>query len=107
MGPFHTEAFHSVSSWSVATKARTPRQGRGRVTPKGHLSAGRYTPPIPRQVRRSPRWYPWLLLGLLLLGVLIILLNYIDALPKSPANWYTLGGFVCILAGALLATRYR
>jgi LPXTG-motif cell wall-anchored protein len=48
-----------------------------------------------------------MLLGLLVLGVLIILLNYIDALPKSPANWYTLAGFLSILAGALLATRYR
>ena len=77
------------------------------MTPKGRPPSGRYTPPIPREVRRSPRWYPWLLLGLLVVGVLVILLNYIDALPKSPANWYTLGGFVCILAGALLATRYR
>jgi hypothetical protein len=48
-----------------------------------------------------------MLLGLLVLGVLVILLNYIDALPGSPTNWYTLGGFVCILAGALLATSYR
>ncbi len=48
-----------------------------------------------------------MLLGLLVLGILVILLNYIDALPKSPTNWYTLGGFLAILAGALLATRYR
>lgn len=78
----------------------------GRVTNKGR-AAGRYTPPIPRQVRRSPRWYPWMLLTLLLLGVLFIVLNYIDALPSSPTNWYTLGGLICILAAALLSTRYR
>ncbi len=91
----------------MATKTNTQGQSHGRATPKGRASSGRYTPPIPREVKRSPRWYPWMLLGLLVLGVLIILLNYIDALPKSPANWYTLAGFLSILAGALLATRYR
>ncbi len=79
----------------------------GRVTEKARAQSGRYTAPIPRQVRRSPRWYPWMLLTLLLLGVLFIVLNYIDALPKSPTNWYTLGGLICILASALLSTRYR
>lgn len=77
------------------------------MTAKGRAASGRYTPPIPKEIKRSPRWYPWMLLGLLVLGVLVILLNYIDALPGSPTNWYTLGGFVCILAGALLATSYR
>ncbi|MGA8297175.1 MAG: cell division protein CrgA [Acidimicrobiales bacterium] len=87
----------------MARKAAT----RGRATEKSRTAPGRYTPPIPRQVRRSPRWYPWMLLTLLLLGVLFIVLNYIDALPKSPTNWYTLGGLICILAAALLSTRYR
>lgn len=89
----------------MATKAKA--QNRGRVTPKGRPTPGRYTPPIPRAIKRSPRWYPWMLLGLIVLGILIILLNYINALPDSPANWYTIGGFVSILVGALLATRYR
>jgi Cell division protein CrgA len=79
----------------------------GRVTEKSRTASGRYTPPIPRQVRRSPRWYPWMLLTLLAVGVLFIVLNYIDALPDSPTNWYTLGGLICILAAALMSTRYR
>jgi len=58
-------------------------------------------------VRRSPRWYPWFLLALLALGVLVVILNYIEALPASPTNWYTLGGLLAVLAAALLATRYR
>lgn len=48
-----------------------------------------------------------MLLTLLLVGVLFIVLNYIDALPSSPTNWYTLGGLICILSAALLSTRYR
>lgn len=89
-----------------------PRQGQGsggRVTaPKDQrATSGRYTPPIPADVRHSPRWYPWVLLSLLILGVIVIILNYIQLLPSSPTNWYTLVGLVGILSGAMLATRYR
>jgi LPXTG-motif cell wall-anchored protein len=47
------------------------------------------------------------LLGLLILGVILIILNYVQVLPGSPTNWYTLVGLICILSGAMLATRYR
>jgi Cell division protein CrgA len=87
--------------------AKRRRAAGGRTTPKGSTSSGRYTPPIPREVRRSPRWYPWMLLGLLVVGIAAIILNYVQALPASPTNWYTLGGLVAILAAALAATRYR
>lgn len=82
---------------------------RGRTTPKkgDPKGAGRYTAPIPRESRRSPGWYPWVLLGLLIGGVIVIMLNYINALPASPSNWYLLGGLASILAGALAATQYR
>ena len=92
-------------------RARAGKRRRG-PTPKGGRAAaaatnGRYTAPIPSSTRHSPKWYPWLLLGLLFLGVVVIILNYVQALPASPTNWYTLGGIVAILAGALLATGYR
>lgn len=81
---------------------------RGRTTPKkNERESGRYTQPIPREQRRSPRWYPWMLLTLLLGGVLAVILNYLALLPDTPSNWYTVGGLVSILAAALAATRYR
>lgn len=83
---------------------------RGRVTSPeatGRRPSGRYTPPVPKNVKRSPRWYPWVLLGLLLVGVLCIILNYIQVLPASPTNWYVVGGLVAILVAALMATSYR
>jgi LPXTG-motif cell wall-anchored protein len=43
----------------------------------------------------------------LLLGVIVIILNYVQVLPASPTNWYTLAGLIGILSGAMLATRYR
>jgi len=82
-------------------------KGRGAKGSRASRTSGRYTAPIPKEVRRSPRWYPWMLLALLLVGILCIILNYIDVLPASPTNWYVVGGLVAILASALLATRYR
>src|SRR5215204_4872289 len=49
--------------------------GTGRVTPKGTTPAGRrpssssrYTPPVPREQKVSPRWVPVLMFALLGLG---------------------------------------
>ena len=96
------------SAGKAAAKAgRAP----GRATPKGSHAGnrrpGRYTAPIPREVKRSPRWYPWVLLGILVIGVFLIILNYVAALPSSPTNWYTVAGLLAILVGAGMATRYR
>ncbi len=88
---------------------KSPRSGR--ATPKGghagNRHPGRYTAPIPREVRRSPRWYPWVLLSILVVGVFAIILNYVNALPASPTNWYTVAGLGAILVGAGMATRYH
>ena len=45
------------------SKAQRTPTGRGRVTPR---QSGRYTPPIPRAKKVSPRWVPVLLLTLLI-----------------------------------------
>ena len=76
----------------------------GRVTPK---STGRYTPPVPREVKVSPRWVPALMGALLLVGAAIILLNYLSVLPGSVTNWYLLVGLGLISAGFVTATQWR
>lgn len=88
------------------------RKGRsaGRTTGKGTgrpITSGRYTPPIPRRVKTSPKWLGPLILALLLLGVLMIILNYFNVLPASPTNWYLLGGILMIACGFASATQYR
>jgi len=86
----------------------TPSQGNsriGRYTPAEE--SGRYTPPIPKQVRRSPRWFGVLVLALLVLGVLTVLLNYLSVLPGAVSVWYLIGGLAVIFVGFLMATRYR
>jgi hypothetical protein len=90
----------------------------GRVTPKGGVarSAGpaptaspRYTPPALRKDQMpSPRWVPVLMFTLLALGVLVIVVNYIDVLlPGATSNGYLVLGLGLILGGIITATQYR
>jgi hypothetical protein len=48
-----------------------------------------------------------LLLTLLVLGVLIIVLNYLSVLPGSVSGWYLVAGLVSMFSAFYLATRYR
>jgi hypothetical protein len=97
--------------------APTRRTG-GRVTPKGGPTKAtrhrtpeastRYTPPVPRSQKVSPRWLPVVILGLMALGVLFIFLHYVDmVLPGASSNWWLLAGLMTILGGILAATQYR
>jgi hypothetical protein len=87
--------------------AGSPRAGAriGRYTPAEE--SGRYTPPVPRAVRRSSPIFGAAILLLLIVGVLMILLNYLTVLPGAVSVWYLIAGLVIIFGGFLLATRYR
>jgi hypothetical protein len=71
--------------------------------------SGRYTRPIPKSVRRSPPWYGALVLALLIVGVAIIVVNYLAHIPgvAHGSPWGLVAGLVLIFAGFLMATRYR
>jgi hypothetical protein len=109
------------------------RKAGGRVTPKGTrpgeakpvppptsgrvtsdnaarhstVSSSRYTPPVPKYKKQSPVWLPVLMFALLIVGALLIILNYVDLLPGAVSNWYLLVGLVLIFAGIIVATQYR
>ena len=96
--------------------ARKTKVRGGRVTPKGGGStrtaqappaSARYTPPIPRSQKVSPRWVPVLMFALLGLGVLLILTNYLGVLPGGAKNSYLLTGLGLITGGFITATRYH
>jgi hypothetical protein len=83
----------------------TPKKGGGGRTPE---ASTRYTPPVPRNHKVSPRWVPVLMLVLIALGVLVIFLHYVDmVLPGASSNWWLLAGLVAILGGIVTATQYR
>ena len=104
-------------TWLVATK----KKSGGRVTPKGgnkpglHLghqeptvgSNSRYTPPVPEYVKHSAPWVPVLMFTLLGIGIIVILLNYVQLLPGATDNWYLLLGLGFILGGIITATQFR
>ena len=110
----------------MAKPVKRKPQG-GRVTAKGGTSAsaprnaksptpqatGRYTPPIPREVKVSPRWVPVLMFTFLAIGMLVIVLNYVGIvpgfgpLPDDTSNTYLLIGLGFILFGIITATQWH
>jgi hypothetical protein len=91
----------------VTPKGTTPGKSSGISKPAPNTS-GRYTPPIPQEYKVSPRWVP-ITMGILLVGgMLMIILNYLNLLPgDDPSNAYLLGGLGLITAGFIVATRWR
>ena len=103
-----TERSRSKTSAAPAKGPRKAGAARpapgGRTTPKG---SGRYTPPIPKEQKVSPRWVPVLMFGLLILGMLVIVCNYLEVLPGDAKNQYLFVGLGLITAGFVTATKYR
>ena len=103
--------------------ASTAKQGPGRVTEEGRTGdpvvQGRLVPPPARSrttatrprstgARRSaPAGIGFLIIGLFLLGVLIVILNYAGVLPGGVNNIWLVGAIGSIFVGLLLATRYH
>jgi Cell division protein CrgA len=100
----------------MATKANT---GPGKAQRKGRSAGGRttaaakpirndrYTPPIAKNAKTSPRWMGISIIALFVLGVLVVILNYADVLPGGVNNWWLVGAIGCIFGGLILATRYH
>ncbi len=95
-----------AGSAASARKTRgASRGGRtGRVTPK---ATARYTPPVPKSVKVSPRWVPVVMFAFLIIGILCVVINYMGLLPGGASNWYLLLGLGLIAAGFITATQYR
>ena len=90
-----------AKSQSRQNKAKTvgryvSAENRGRVTARRPVGAD-----------HSPHWYGWVLIDLLLFGMLVITLNYLQVLPGSTSSWYLVIGLVSMFSAFYLATRYR
>jgi hypothetical protein len=98
----------SPSTRAGSPKAGSPKAGpttSGRVTPK---ATNRYTPPVPRSEKVSPKWVPIVMFTALGLGMLVILANYVSLLPgDGPSNMYLLLGLVLITIGFVTATKFH
>src|ERR1019366_8430332 len=91
------------------TSSKKKPVSSGRATPPKETREinKRYTAPIPKSVRHSPVWFGPVLLGLLIVGLLLIVGNYVGILPGGTSNWYLIGGLVGIVIGAMMATQYH
>ncbi len=86
----------------------------GRVTPKGTRAdqprdSVQTTTSLSAGKGPSPTWVPVLMFALLLIGMLVIILNYMGVMPfvEDASNWYLLLGLGLILGGIMTATQYR
>ena len=50
---------------------------------------------------------PFLMFGLMALGLVVIVANYVVTAFGAPSNWYLLLGLGMILGGIVAATQYR
>ena len=65
-----------------------------------------YAPPPPkRKPRKSPPWYGYLVVGLIAVGVLVIVWNYMRG--DSANNLWLWSGLGLIAAGFAAATQWR
>jgi len=96
-------------------RAQKKGSATGRVTPSakassassGSVQSNRYTPPIDRREKVSPRWLGVLIIAMFALGVLIVILNYAGLLPGGVNNAWLIAAIGAIFVGLLLATRYH
>ena len=89
----------------------------GRVTPKKEdaekaertapVASGRYTPPVPKEWKESPKWVPILMFAFLGLGALLIIVNYTPLMPGGSSNWFLLLGLGLVTAGFIVATSWE
>ena len=89
-------------------KAQKKGRSSGRTTAPGtSVQSNRYTPPIPKNAKTSPRWMGLVIIGLFVLGVLVVIVNYAGLLPGGVNNLWLIAAIGAIFVGLILATRYH
>lgn len=79
---------------------------------KGRKKAKRRPPPPPKPdpikaKGPSPKWYVATMFGLMGLGTLVILLNYMDLMPGGTSNSWLLTGLAGIAGGFAMTLNFR
>ena len=78
-------------------KSKGRRKPRRQVTP----------PPTHKEEKVSSPWYAAVMFGLMGLGVLLIILNYIELVPGGQASTYLYSGLGLIAIGFLMTMNYH
>ena len=75
--------------------------------PRSKSKRSRYQPPPKPKPRPSPRWLGPSILIILLLGVAVIVLNYLGIVPGGTKDLYLWVGLGLIAVGFAAATQWR
>ena len=76
--------------------------------PKSKSKRRTYQPPPKPKPKASPKWFGPSILAFMLVGVVIIIVNYLGIiLPNSPENLYLWIGLGLIAVGFGAATQWR
>ena len=75
--------------------------------PQSKSKRSRYTPPPPKKRPASPLWMGVAIATLLLVGLFVVVVNYLGLLPGDAENRYLIVGLVLISTGFMMATGYR
>lgn len=60
-----------------------------------------------KDTKVSPMWYVVLMFSLMAIGVLVIILNYIDLVPGGQRSMFLYSGLGAIAAGFLMTMNYH
>ena len=63
-------------------------------------------PPEPAKNKESPTWYVAIMFGVMAIGGLIVILNYIGAVPGGTASIYLYSGLALIGVGFVMTLNY-
>jgi hypothetical protein len=80
---------------------------------RGRRKAKRRPAPPPKQTDPvkakgpSPMWYVSLMFGLMGLGVVVIVVNYVGVLPGGTDNLWLIAGLACIAVGFGMTLNFR
>jgi hypothetical protein len=86
------------------SKPKPKKKASGVPPPK----PSRYTAPQPKAKKSSPLWVPATMFTCLILGILVIVGNYLQLLPGGEAqNSYLFVGLGLMISGFVLSTQYR
>lgn len=55
----------------------------------------------------SPTWYVAIMFGLMAIGVIVIVINYVGVLPGGTDNLYLIAGLAAIAVGFGMTLNYR
>ena len=78
--------------------------------PKSKAKRRRYQPPPKKKPKPSPTWFGAIILGLMLAGVAVIVVNYLGVMPGTAhqaTNFWLFMGLGGIAFGFILATQWR